>query len=76
MQLIKTKKCAATGDLMLQVGGNTLHSLQRKKDRLGVFYKSDRFSSDYKTITEAKQKTLVMIEDGVFGQHIKDLIAK
>lgn len=71
---IKTKKCE-TGALMLQLGGNTIHSIYRKRDRSGTWYESDRFTGAFAgTITEAKTKTEEMIRAGRLGDHFKELL--
>lgn len=65
---IKTKKCV-TGAIMLQLDGNTLHSLHRHRDKLGTYYTSDSISGfTAKTIADAKAKTEQLIQSGRFSR--------
>lgn len=59
---------------LLQLQGNTLQGIWRKSNRGQVYYKSDTFTCEYKTITEAKEHTATLAKEGYWGEHIKQLI--
>lgn len=68
---VKTKRMEF-GFIALQIGGNTLQGLWRKRG----LYMSDTFTNYYKSITEAKRHTQKLAEDGYFGDVIKKLALK
>ena len=65
---IKTKRERHIDGIMLQLNGNTLQNIYRKRRSGQTWYESDRFSTTYDTITQAKHKTHEMALAGHFGE--------
>ena len=68
MKITTKRQKYFTNDIMLQIDGRTLQSIERKRDRFGTYYKSDTFGKTYNTITEAKKHTLELYIDGYFNR--------
>lgn len=67
---IKTKR--ENNFFMLQVCGNTIQGIWKKQHG----YTSDTFSTVYPTITEAKQHTAKLLQEGYFGEVFKEMFVK
>ncbi len=66
--VIKTKRQKHIDGVMLQLNGNTLHSITLVRRGGQRWYESDRFSTTYDSVADAKQKTLALARAGVFGE--------
>ncbi len=58
--------------IALQINGNTVAGIWKKKDKLGTYYESDTFGRMYKTIAEAKAHTLEMAKAGRWGRVVSN----